>query len=267
MFNLPKEGLLLLKSDLILSLALSRLAAMLSGTDILSMLLSPFGTLLLGAIVCLCDETKIGALPPGRAGRFGIGIGLVSSFVSVLTVGVSSVNSLFLFLRLKILCCCLSLSLARNGFGLLSLMGEIFTAGASVGGEIVAVADAPPRVERTEVGEMLVDPATELNPGTWELLNLLWPLFAKRLELAKKPGELLPNVGVGCGALLAGVAMRVGFTLFLVLVATVVLTRLLGLKILLGFLSRPSNGLIIGVKVFPGLVKPLILDLVGLTSF
>jgi len=62
------------------------------------------------------------------------------------------------------------------------------------------------------------------------------------------------------------VAIRVGFTLFLVLVATVVVTRkLLGLKILPGFLSR-STGLMTGVKVFPGLLNEILLRvLVGFT--
>ena len=61
-------------------------------------------------------------------------------------------------------------------------------------------------------------------------------------------------------------AIRVGFTLFLVLVATVVVTRkLLGLKILPGFLSR-STGLMTGVKVFPGLLNEILLRvLVGFT--
>lgn len=61
-------------------------------------------------------------------------------------------------------------------------------------------------------------------------------------------------------------AIRVGFTLFLVLVATVVVTRkLLGLKILPGFLSL-STGLMTGVKVFPGLLNEILLRvLVGFT--
>lgn len=61
-------------------------------------------------------------------------------------------------------------------------------------------------------------------------------------------------------------AIRVGFTLFLVLVATVVVTRkLLGLKILPGFLSL-RTGLMTGVKVFPGLLNEILLRvLVGFT--
>ena len=48
-------------------------------------------------------------------------------------------------------------------------------------------------------------------------------------------------------------AMRVGLTLVLVLVATVVLPRnLLGLKILFLLLSLDNTGLMTGVKVFPG---------------
>jgi len=115
----------------------------------------------------------------------------------------------------------------------------------------------------TADGDMLADPSTEL-PGTE--LDLPWPLLNK-LELARKPGlELLPNDGVGWGAELAGVAIRVGFTLFLVLVATVVVTRkLLGLKILPGFLSL-STGLMTGVKVFPGRLNEILLRvLVGFT--
>ena len=79
----------------------------------------------------------------------------------------------------------------------------------------------------------------------------------KRLELAKKPGlELLPKDGVGWGAELAGVAIRVGFTLFLVLVATVVLTRwFVVLNRLPGFLGLLSSGRMTGVKVLPGRVR------------
>lgn len=74
-------------------------------------------------------------------------------------------------------------------------------------------------------------------------LNLL--ALLNRLELARNPGlELLPNDGVGWGAELAGVAIRVGLTLVLVLVATVVLTlSLLGLKILFLILSLLRAGL------------------------
>jgi hypothetical protein len=139
--------------------------------------------------------------------------------------------------------------------------GAITTEGFSVVGR--AEAGALPRLAE---GEMDDEPET-LKAA--ELLNLLWPLL-KRLELAKKPGlELLPKDGVGCGAELAGVAIRVGFTLFLVRVATVVLTRkLVGLNrvspFLLLFLS--SCGLMTGVKVFPGLVKATLLRVrVGLT--
>merc|ERR1719225_288914 len=107
----------------------------------------------------------------------------------------------------------------------------------------------------TADGDMLADPSTEL-PGT-------------ELELARKPGlELLPNDGVGWGAELAGVAIRVGFTLVLVLVATVVLTlSLLGLKILFLFLlSLLRAGLMTGVKVLPGLPRDTrCRDLVGFT--
>ena len=61
--------------------------------------------------------------------------------------------------------------------------------------------------------------------------------------------------------------MRVGLTLCLVLVATVVVTlRLLGRKILVGFLSPLSAGLMTGVKVFPGRLKEIRpRGLVGLT--
>ena len=99
----------------------------------------------------------------------------------------------------------------------------------------------------------------ELNPLLAPLLN--------RLELARKPTlELLPKDGVGWGAELAGVAIRVGLTLVRVRVATVVLTRsLLGRN--MRFLLRSlSAGLMTGVKVFPGLpsdTRPRLL--VGLT--
>ena len=66
-------------------------------------------------------------------------------------------------------------------------------------------------------------------------------------------------------------AIRVGLTLCLVLVATVVATlRLLGRKILVGFLSPLNAGLMTGVKVFPGRLnetRPLgLLDLTPSTS-
>jgi len=74
---------------------------MLSGTSMLSMAVSPLGTLREGAIVCLCEDTNIGALPPGIVGRFGIGIGLELFSSIVLAVGLAStLNLLFLFLRL-----------------------------------------------------------------------------------------------------------------------------------------------------------------------
>ena len=102
--------------------------------------------------------------------------------------------------------------------------------------------------------------------ATEEELNLLTPLL-NRLELAKKR-ELLPKEGVGCGAELAGVAIRVGLTLVLVLVATVVLTlSLLGLLNLFFSLSLVRAGLMTGVKVLPGLPRlTLPLVLVGFTS-
>ena len=49
--------------------------------------MSPLGTRRLGAIVCLWEETKIGALLPGMEGRLGIDITLVPSSGSVLFVG------------------------------------------------------------------------------------------------------------------------------------------------------------------------------------
>ena len=108
------------------------------------------------------------------------------------------------------------------------------------------VRDWEGRAELTEDGEMEAEPKLA-EPE----LNLLEPLL-KRLELARKPDlELLPKAGVAWGAELAGVAIRVGLTLCLVRVATVVATRrLLGRKGLVGFL--PCSGLMTGVKVFPG---------------
>ena len=117
------------------------------------------------------------------------------------------------------------------------------------GASVVAreeVRDWDGRLELTDDGEMEAEPKLA-EPE----LNLLEPLL-KRLELARNPDlELLPKAGVAWGAELAGVAIRVGFTLCLVRVATVVATRrLLGRKGLVGFL--PCNGLMTGVKVFPG---------------
>ena len=199
----------------------------------------------------------MGALPPGIEGKLGMEIASASS---------SPLDSLLLFklillfLSLSRRCFCLSLSLALKGLGLFSPMGLITTEGFSVSATD-SVEDWIGK-ELTDEGEIDEKPSED-DPE----LNLLARL--NRLELARKPGlELLPNDGVGWGAELAGVAIRVGFTLVLVLVATVVLTlSLLGLKILFLFLlSRLRAGLITGVKVLPGRPRDTRWrDLVGLT--
>lgn len=48
---------------------------------------STLGTRLFGDIVCLWDETKIGALPPGMAGRLGMEMAVESSSTLVFVVG------------------------------------------------------------------------------------------------------------------------------------------------------------------------------------
>ena len=140
--------------------------------------------LLLGEMVCLWDETKIGALPPGITGRFGMEMASVAcSFSSAFLL------RLILFcLSLSSLSCCLSLSLALNGLGLLSLIGAMTTEGVSVVGRD-EVKDCVGK-ELTEDGEIEEDKTDDPE------LNLLAPL--NRLELARKPTlELLPNDGVG----------------------------------------------------------------------
>jgi hypothetical protein len=132
----------------------------------------------------------------------------------------------------------------------------------------LAVKLAVPRAKvAAEVGEIVEDEAADETAGLIALLLLLvegaallkrlWPRL-KRLALANTiPRALLPNVGVGCGAELAGVAMRVGFTLFLVLVATVVVTRrFVGRKMRPGFLL-PIRGRMTGVNVLLGLEKEI----------
>jgi len=201
---------------------------------------------------CLWADTKIGALPPGTDGKLGIG----NEGISVVVL--SSFFFAFFSLNFSNLFLCNSFSLALNGLGLLSLKGLMTTLGA----ESVVSVGVTEMVELliTDVGLMLDENPPELWKGE-PLENLLPPLL-NRLALPTNR-ELFSKMGVFSMAELAGVAISVGFTLFLVLVATVVLTlRLLGLKIRAGFLL-PSSGRMTGVNVFPGRdmdARTLVLD-------
>lgn len=137
-----------------------------AGTLIESNPASSFGIRLFGDMVCLCEDTKIGALLPGIEGRLGIEMTLVPS-VSVLVVGSAGLIllnlDLFFFLKFFSRSSCLSFSLALKGFGRRSLMGFITTDGVSVGVS-VEVSDKDPLLVTAE-GDILADPRREL-PNT-----------------------------------------------------------------------------------------------------
>ena len=129
----------------------------------------------------------------GRLGMLMASASELSFFLFSLSLVALSLSSLSL---------CLSFSLALNGLGLRNPIGLMVTDGSSV-------------VDKTDVA----DCDTELtDDGLMEAegrdddpeLNLLTPL--NKLELPKNL-ELLPKDGVGWGAELAGVAIRVGLTL------------------------------------------------------
>jgi len=114
-------GLLAANKDFILSLARSRLSLISSGRSIASVI----GRLV---IVCLSEETKTGAFPPGMEGK----LGMEKEFLSLSSLSLSISSSLLiLFFNCNCLnlSCCNSFSLARNGFGLLNTIGLIETAG------------------------------------------------------------------------------------------------------------------------------------------
>ena len=121
-----------------------------------------------------------------------------------------------------------SVSLALNGLGPFSLIGLITTDGEVdwTGSGVSLALNVTVPLGVTDEGLMLDVEMGMLELLKTELLNLLWPLLSKlalesSLELGSKSGVLRAE--------LAGVAISVGFTLFLVLVATVVDTFLLGL--------------------------------------
>lgn len=218
--------------------------------------------------VSVWEEMKMGAptppTPPGGLGKLGMGtVGL--SFSSAAAVGRAATR--FFLRRVASRSACSSLKRALKGLGLRNLMGLIFTAE-----DLSELADgwkvAEPRLTTTLLGEMLASTLLLASCGLAELLNLFRPLLS-RLELARKaPLELPPNDGVFCGAAeLAGVAMSVGFTLFLLMsVATVVLSSPLGLNGRFGFLSLMLS-LMTGANVLPGRLNgTLVLILEGLTA-
>lgn len=140
--------------------------------------------LLLGEIFCLCDETKMGAFPPGITGRLGIDMASVTSSFSADSF--LALRAILLFLSLSRCSCCLSLSLALKGLGLFSLIGDMTTEGESVlGRDDVRDCEGSELTDDGEIDELRMDEPE---------LNRLAPL--KRLELARNL-ELLPNEGVG----------------------------------------------------------------------
>jgi len=107
----------------------------------------------------------MGALPPGREGRLGIGMGTSSG----LLFGADVLTLLGrLFLRLAKRSSCFSLRRARKGLGRRRPRGEITTDGASVVGR--AEADEPAPLLATAEGAMDEEP--EMLKAA-ELLNLL----------------------------------------------------------------------------------------------
>ena len=169
--------------------------------------------------------------------------------------------------------CCSSFSRALKGLGLRRPKGLMTTAddvGVTGSTELATKVAVPRATAGTVVDGAMLEATTVVVAAAATLaalllllllaaalLKRLWPRL-KRLALARTmPRALLPNVGVGCGAELAGVAISVGFTLFLVRVATVVVTRrLVGRKMRPGFLL-PISGRMTGVKVLLGREKEI----------
>jgi len=118
-------------------------------------------------MVCLWEETKMGAFPPGREGRFGMGMGTFSG-LSLGAEVLTRFGLLPFFLRAAILACCFSLRRARKGLGLRRPRGEMTTDGVSVVGR--AELEEPAPLLATADGEMDEEP--EMLKAA-ELLNLL----------------------------------------------------------------------------------------------
>ena len=195
------------------------------------------------------EETKMGVrpgMPTGNLGgvMLGLGAGVVegaSGWLSSSSSASSLESVLPRVLSLWRLALCLSFSLALKGLGLLKLRPEMMEGRLG----FLAISEA-------EVGAMLL-----LRDERLGLMLLLLMLPLTLLLALLNTLEDASMEGLDCGrGELAGVAMRVGVTSLLVMMATVVRLRpldLTGLALFLGLLKR--LGRMTGVKVLLGLVK------------
>ena len=195
------------------------------------------------------EETKMGVrpgMPTGNLGgvMLGLGAGVVegaSGWLSSSSSASSLESVLPRVLSLWRLALCLSFSLALKGLGLLKLRPEM------IEGRLGFLA-----ISEAEVGAMLL-----LRDERLGLMLLLLMLPLTLLLALLNTLEDASMEGLDCGrGELAGVAMRVGVTSLLVMMATVVRLRpldLTGLALFLGLLKR--LGRMTGVNVLLGLVK------------
>ena len=195
------------------------------------------------------EETKMGVrpgMPTGNLGgvMLGLGAGVVegaSGWLSSSSSASSLESVLPRVLSLWRLALCLSFSLALKGLGLLKLRPEMMEGRLG----FLAISEA-------EVGAMLL--LREERLGLMPLLLML-PLTLLLALLNTLEDASMEGLDCGRGEL-AGVAMRVGVTSLLVMMATVVRLRpldLTGLALFLGLLKR--LGRMTGVNVLLGLVK------------
>ena len=195
------------------------------------------------------EETKMGVrpgMPTGNLGgvMLGLGAGVVegaSGWLSSSSSASSLESVLPRVLSLWRLALCLSFSLALKGLGLLKLRPEMMEGRLG----FRAISEA-------EVGAMLL--LREERLGLM-LLLLMLPLTLLLALLNTLEDASMEGLDCGRGEL-AGVAMRVGVTSLLVMMATVVRLRpldLTGLALFLGLLKR--LGRMTGVNVLLGLVK------------
>lgn len=210
------------------------------------MLPTSFGFLLMFSVR---EETKMGVrpgMPTGNLGgvMLGLGAGVVegaSGWLSSSSSASSLESVLPRVLSLWRLALCLSFSLALKGLGLLKLRPEMMEGRLG----FLAISEA-------EVGAMLL-----LRDERLGLMLLLLMLPLTLLLALLNTLEDASMEGLDCGrGELAGVAMRVGVTSLLVMMATVVRLRpldLTGLALFLGLLKR--LGRMTGVNVLLGLVK------------
>ena len=185
-------------------------------------------------------------MPTGNLGgvMLGLGAGVVegaSGWLSSSSSASSLESVLPRVLSLWRLALCLSFSLALKGLGLLKLRPEMIVGRLG----FLAISEA-------EVGAMLL-----LRDERLGLMLLLLMLPLTLLLALLNTLEDASMEGLDCGrGELAGVAMRVGVTSLLVMMATVVRLRpldLTGLALFLGLLKR--LGRMTGVNVLLGLVK------------